>query len=354
MRYLVLVFVFLSVGLARADDEELPWTLGLDWSSDGRYIAVATSHGVHIRHSGDLSLHSVLGDKCILTAVWSNHGLNLAYSKGGDHRIILHNLESGDDSYLNFPSLYNPSGSIEASTPAQSIVWSPSDEFISAGRRQQIAVWTVESQEIRSDIRFWNLYPVDLAQVDWRPHGRQILSFSGNGLAIWDYYSGLLIDFIWNREGVSWPARWSPDGSMIAAGRGPVSVWKVNTSVPDDSWAEIGGERIQTLDLESARLFGLTWHPDSTKLAFIVNHYFENGLDFSRSGAVIWDLSADAVTVLPDVFNLRRSPVFKGIEWSPDGSRLAAMSSDGRVVIWETENYEVIAEYGGYRSLLDT
>ena len=354
MKRCILIIMLMVSGLVSADDHELPWTLGLDWSSDGQYIAVATSRGVHVHHSDDLSLHSVLDDKHILTAVWSNHGLDLAYSKGRDDRIVLHNLESGDESYLKFPSLHKPSSSFEHNPTAQSIVWSPSDRYLAAGRWQQIAVWTVESQETRSDIRFWNLYPTDLAQVDWRPHGTEILSFSGNGLAIWDYYTGHLVDFLWNTEGVNWPARWSPDGSMIAAGRGPVTVWQVNPNVPNDPWAEIGGERIHGFDIEAAQLYGLSWHPDSTKLALIVNHHDETGKDFSRDGAVIWDLSSDSVTILPDVFNLRRTPVFKGIEWSHDGSKLAAMSSDGRVVIWETDTFEVIAEYDRYRSLLDT
>lgn len=355
MRYLTVLIAFLCIGLAKADDEDLPWTTGLDWSSNGQYIAVATSRGVHIRQSEDLSLHSVLDDKYILTAVWSNQGLDLAYSKSGDPRIAVHSLESGDETYLTFPGLYRQSSTVRLrDSIAQSIVWSPTDEYLAAGRSQQIAVWNVKTQELQKQISLWNLYATELALIDWRPVGGHILSgFLMNGIAIWHYFTGTLVDFISNMDGVNWPARWSPDGNMIAAGSGPVSVWSVNPEFPDRALAEIGGERIHRLDIKSARLFGLSWHPDATKLAFIINHYGENGVDFSKSGALIWDLTSDTTIVLPNAFNLRRGPEDKAIEWSPDGSKLAAMSSDGRVVIWETETYEVIAEYDGYLSLVD-
>ena len=355
MKQIWIVIFCLCVGLVGADEEDLPWTNGLDWSSDGQFIAVATSHGVHIRHSEDLSLHSVLDDNYILTAVWSNHGLNLAYSKSGDPRIVVRSLESGDETYLTFPGLYRQSSTVKLRDAiAQSVVWSPTDKYLAAGRWQQIAVWNVKTQELRKQISLWNLYANDLALIDWRPDGGHILSgFLMNGIAIWHYFTGTLVDFISNMDGVNWPARWSPNGHMIAAGRGPVSVWSVNPEHADRALAEIGGERIHRLDHKDSRLFGLSWHPDSTKLAFIINRYGENGVDISKSGALIWDLNSDTFIVLPGAFNLRRGPDEKAIEWSPDGSKLAAMSSDGRVVIWETETYEIIAEYSGYLSLVD-
>ena len=227
MKLLATCVLCICIGLVNADIEDLPWTLGLDWSADGQYIAVATSRGVFVHHSDDLSLHSVLDNEHILTAVWSNHGLKLAYSQSGDARVVVHNLESGDETYLIFPSLYSPSGTVEHDTIAQSIVWSPSDEYLAAGRWQQIAVWKVRTQEIRKQISLWNLYATDLALIDWRPDSGHLLSgFLMNGFAIWHYYNGTLVDFIWNMDGVNWPARWSPDGNMIAAGTGPVTVWR--------------------------------------------------------------------------------------------------------------------------------
>lgn len=359
MRLLSIALLILCVCQANADDENLPWTLGLDWSADGQYITVATSRGVHIRHSDDLSLYSVLGDDHIITAVWSNRGHKIAYSKSGEPRIVMHNLESGSERYLTFPSLYRPSSTVEMrDSIAQSIVWSPSDKYLAAGRWKQIAVWNVYTQEMRELITLWNVY-VEAPQIDWRPQGGELLFDTMNGFAFWSPYTGLLVDFIWKywtSDGANWPARWSPDGNMFAAGRGPVTVWKVIPNAQVDSDREIGGEQIHRLDIDSNdsySLFGLSWHTDSTKLAFIKNGYDETGLNLSKSGALIWDLPSDTITVLPDVFNLRRSPVYKGIEWSPDGSKLAAMSSDGRIVIWETDTYDVIAEYAGYRSLLD-
>ena len=220
-----------------------------------------------------------------------------------------------------------------------------------AGR---IFIWEVESRRLYTEINFWHLYESGFTQVDWRPGGLDILSGSIlNGIAVWNHYTGILVDFIYNRLGGNRPARWSPDGNMIAAGSGPVTVWKVKPELPHDAWAEIGGERIHRLDYETGRLHGLSWHPDSTKLTFIVNQYENTGLDFSTDGALIWDLSSESTMLLPGVFIVDMTHTDKVIEWSPDGNKLAAISSDGRIVVWDAHTYEIVAEYTGYRSILD-
>ena len=96
--------------------------------------------------------------------------------------------------------------------------------------------------------------------------------------------------------------------------------------------------------------------PTLQKLAFVFLHA-ESGYppeaDFSRDGALIWDISTGATKLIPGVFLVETGPYSKAIEWSPDGNKLAAISSDGRIVIWETDSYQVIAEYDGYQSILD-
>ncbi|MCE2472441.1 MAG: hypothetical protein J4G18_11200, partial [Anaerolineae bacterium] len=93
-----------------------------------------------------------------------------------------------------------------------------------------------------------------------------------------------------------------------------------------------------------------------SKIAYVVTVYPEQDpedpSDFAGSHAAIWDLDTDMVVKLPGVFILEFYNSWDFIEWSPDGSKQASISSDGRIVIWDTNTYEVVAEYAGYRSNL--
>lgn len=354
LKRITCLVLFLTTCIASAYDEELPWTFGgLDWSSDGRYIAVGTSHGAHIHNSDDLSLNTVFGDGYVGGLAWSKSGLKLAYSQDAENQIVVQDLENGDKVDLVYPERPGDQAFL-----ASSIAWSPGNGSVAAGgARWQIVVWDVESRRIYTEISVFPLDPSGITQIDWRPGGVDIMSGSiSNGIAIWNFYTGYLIDFMWNTYGSNSPARWNSDGNMIAAGDNPINVWKVKPDRQHTAWDELGGELAHRLEYNLDRLFGLSWHPDSTKLAFVFSHSESGNLpepDFSRDGALIWDISSDSTVLLPGVFITEMTRTHKVIEWSPDGSRLAAISSDGRIVIWDAHTFEVAAEYAGYRSILD-
>ena len=102
---------------------------------------------------------------------------------------------------------------------------------------------------------------------------------------------------------------------------------------------------------------GPSWRPDSSKIAYVHTVHPkqdpQNASDFAGSHAAIWDLATDTVVKLPGVFIYQLYNVWDVIEWSPDGTKLASISSDGRIVIWDTSSYEIVAEYAGYRPILD-
>ena len=349
------IILFLTTCIANADDVEPPWTFGgLDWSSDGRYIAVGTSRGAHIHNSDDLSLFAVLGDGYVDSVAWSNKGLTLAFNDDAQGHIVLNDIAAGGKAHLLYPTMLSKQEEFRA----KSIVWGPGDSRLAAGCWcGAIGIWKVGEQDSGKLINVWPLYSTDTTQIDWRPGSVDIMSGSiVNGIAIWNYYMGNLMDFMWNTEGSNSPARWSPDGNMIAAGDNPINVWKVKPDRPHTAWDEIGGEIVYRLDYKLGRFRGLSWHPDSTKLAFVFSDgksVYQPEQDASRDGALIWDLSSDSTMLLPGVFIVDMTQTDNVIEWSPGGNRLAALSSDGRIVIWDTSSHKIVAEYDGYHSILD-
>ena len=352
MKPLGIIIIFLCAFLVRADVEERPMLWGsLDWSSDGRYIAVTTDKGVHIHNSDDLSLFKVLHDSLSTAIKWSNDGLRLAFASKDGMGVTVWDLRSEEGIHLTLPGVQDP-------VQITSIQWSPDSEAVAVAFEDEVQIHVLERSTVHSRRSFEAFRRLGWPQIDWRPGGTEILSGPFiNGMAITHRYTGMLIDYIWNMEPGNSPFRWSPDGNMIAAGGDPVSVWRVKPGNPYNEWGEIGGELVNRLDYEPGRLQGLSWHLNSSKLAFVFTHA-ESGYppkrDFSRDGALIWDKSTHRTILIPGVFVFDLFyHTHKVIEWSPDGSKLAALSSDGRIVTWEGDTYHLIAEYDGFRSILD-
>lgn len=336
MKKLIFSIVFLLSSLVSAQDERLPLLSGgLSWSSDGQYIAVV-SDGVNIHASDDLTKIRVLDESLFIQKVaWSNTDLRVAYDDHYAKRIVIWDLAKDERSEIQTVGI-------------EDIAWSPTDTFI-AGTTVgggAIVVWHSETGVETTSISLKHFKGFGSALFTWSPD-EQYIAFAGiaNGIAIFNAYTGDLVDFIWHQKATV-PIRWSPDGNLLAAG---VSIWKINRLRHHKAIDEFAGDILHTLPGGS----GLSWHPDSTKLAFIDTVWPQFPLDSTGSGAVIWDITSGTGVKLPGVFILdviRREGV---IEWSPDGSKLASISSDGRIVIWDTSTYAVVAEYTGYRSILD-
>ena len=339
------LIVVLMACMVSAHDEELPWLYGgLGWSADGQYIAVATSQGVRIHNSDDLSLVSVLDESTVVTTLdWSTEGLKIAYDSEYRNGIIVWDLETEQRLTLDAPG----------TAGITSIEWSPGGARIAAGHLlwPEIYIWNAESRALVEIIPLSLFSNLDYGHVEWSPDGRYLATGSiSRGLAIFDS-AYRFQDFRWNKSG-SRPTKWSPDGTMLAAGRDLIKIWEIHPEIHHRMIDEFIGDLVYVLD---GRFVGLSWHPDSEKLAFIDISADSAIVEGSRTRAAIWDIATDSVRRLPCVLVYWDYVDKDGkvISWSPDGIRLAAISNDGRIIIWNTITYEVVAEYDGYRSIVD-
>ena len=346
MKRFALIVIFLLSCVVAAQSDTKPWLLGdLSWSSDGRFIAVGTTAGVHIHASDNLEKLLVLDESLYVNNLaWSNTDLRIAYADHGGESIYIYDAATGQRSELRAEVFIDDLG------------WSATDTFIAAtlGNGGVIVKWRVETEIEETSISMNLFNMIGFPEFDWSPDEKYFaygkIAF---GFAIFDAYTGKFFDFMWHRKYIN-GVKWSPDGNLLATSGEGLMVWQINQKHhPHDSIDEFIGDLLY----ERPGGAGPSWHPDSSKIAYVVTVHPEqdpqDASDFAGSHAAIWDLASDTIVELPGVFIRQVYNIWDVIEWSPDGSKLASISSDGRIVIWDTSSYEIVAEYAGYQSILD-
>jgi WD40 repeat protein len=108
---------------------------------------------------------------------------------------------------------------------------------------------------------------------------------------------------------------WSPDGTMLASGGqdGAIYLWNPLTGA---SIEEIAKEN------EQDSLGFLDWSPDGYFLAYAGNQNYINGWNVDSREKTVFAQSQTGIT---------------GISWSPDDTKLANSSTDGKVTVWDRQ-----------------
>ena len=155
------------------------------------------------------------------TLDWSPDGRFIAV--GGRDSPVVEVLDArtgGVAATLTPPSALRPSGLLDA-TSVWVVRWSPDGTRIAVGGGEGFPgpgwVWIFDPHgDLLED---WEAHPVLVIGLSWSPDSQRIATAGGSAAAVWDAASGRQLWYVANASAGD-GADWSPDGAVIAYGRG--------------------------------------------------------------------------------------------------------------------------------------
>lgn len=279
-------------------DAELSILLALEAISESRFAKVPVPSQVqdalhkaiqNSRIQYTLAKHS--GD--VIAVTYSPDGKLLA-TASSDKKVILWEVETGKE----LMTLHGHSLGLE------DIAFSPDGRFLAtASNDKSVKLWNpLNGQELRSLTGFTDV----IWKISFSADSKFLATAGNETVNIWDINTGQSILIL---EGQHAPVAFSPLGKYLATSGddGTTQLWDA------DSWQEY-------LSLPFAAN-ALAFSPDEERLVTAMEEL------------KVWDVLTGEELMTTTEFNA----VVVGVEYSPDGSQLAAGSQDGTVGIWDSQ-----------------
>ncbi len=298
------------------------------------FLAVGTTSGVFIHDAQDLLQIDHFAEYLIVGGLdWSINNLIAVGSKDGI-------LEIWDTRTRK--RVYELSGSEHIS----SVVWSPDGNLLATGGYDATSrVWDAQSGEL---VYASEKVEYHLDSRGWSPDSQFIVSSiygsTPRDITIWDANTGDVLR-VWPGQLVGSDLEWSPDGQFVAEnGSNRINLWQAST-----------GEIAENIVVgENVSVHSVDWHPHLSRLASLSRFSVKkDGDQCFTYKTQIWDLTSGETTLVShDAILTFDSSTNNALAWSPNGSRLAAISDNGKVYIWDVSDIARSIAYEGYASML--
>ena len=321
---------------------------GLAWSQDGSTLSSGHTNGLIVLWDAETGMERLRlqgHTDAIWEVKWSPDNTRIA-SASEDGTIRIWDAETGQQQM----KLTGHLGAV------RSVVWSPDGKhLVSGGEDASVRIWDAETGE---NVRILSAHTNLIRNVDWSQDGRLIMSQSpfDRTIKVWDATSGSFLYQL--RNFTARFAAFSPSGNQILTDdynkHGFVYVWNLPTSSqvlpglnspqtlgafsPDGSFIASGGGPVNVFDADTreqvAELYGGgwgQWSPDSTRVVLITDTT-TMGIFDARSGEQLQD------------FQLRNDMWALTAGWSTDGKYVAGtgwvVGDEYNVQIWDAETGE--------------
>jgi serine/threonine protein kinase/Tol biopolymer transport system component len=205
------------------------------------------------------------------------------------------------------------------------LAWSPDSKRVaSTSFDKTVRIWDAATGNVLFTYRGHAAHVNALA---WSPDGRRIASASDDyTVQVWDVANGTLLFTYRGHVAQVTTLAWSPDGLHLASGSSDKTV---------QIWNTTSGRGIYTFDAHTDRVNMLAWSPDGRRIASgstdkkvqVWDPWKEH-----KSKFLTYLLSSSRGQFTYTGHSARVS----GVSWSPDGKRIASVSNDKTVQVWDS------------------
>jgi WD40 repeat protein len=311
---------------------------GASYSPDANFIAsVSKDNTLKIWQPNGLLLRSIPHPHALM---------DLAISRDSQQIVTV-----GDDSQVR---VWNPQGQqlnprLERRNNSDKFIRvaiTPDARYIAAATNTdsqdaEVIIWKVSSGKIFKTLKF----PDDLSSPSDRTHSFRDLKFSTDGkylaaastdttIKVWDWQTNLTPKILRGHHDWVYSISFSRDGKwLISSGGGSDKNLKV--------W-QVSGDKFQlkkTINLAHNDAFFVTFNPNNRQLATVGS---------GDSTLKLWDFeriiaSPNSTLSMNELGNILLTTIvtnqsaYKGINYSPDGNRIALAAVNYQVTIWEPD-----------------
>jgi WD40 repeat protein len=313
---------------------------GMAFSPDGRRLAairLGGGVGVWDVGSGQEVRSFTCGPDMARCVALSPDGRLLA--AGGSHgRVLLWDTGSSGEEVR---ALEGHSGEVKA------VAFSPDGRLLaSAGEDRMVRLWDVPAGK---EVRALRGHTSVVMSVAFSPDGRRLASGGDTTVRLWDVAEGQEVRALKACAGGVWKVAFSPDGALLAsAGTDAAMLARTYLVAPDKQglpasprsetvirlWDAHSGQEVRALQGQfSVPVYGLDFSPDGRRLA-----------SSDATGMVrVWDVrSGQAVGVYKG-----HTSFVPGVVFSPDGQRLASVGGGG-LKLWDARNSQGVRVFHGH------
>jgi WD40 repeat protein len=286
------------------------------WSQDGRLASASLDSTVIVwdLDAGQPDETFDRHESAVRSVSWSDDG-RLASASADNTVIAWRPLASRNAGIAGGEAVQTLSGH---GSPVYNVAWSKDGRLASGSGNGTLFIWDLDTGQPDKTLQegFGDFGERGILALAWSGDGWLAYSFSRT-VKVWDLDSELP-DLELPGQTQAWALAWSGDGRLVSSSGNPGSraiyVWDVSEML--DSNLETG-EPSKFLRSDSAGSRSLAWSPDG-RLASV-----------SRDGTVVvWDLESEKP--------LHTLEGHGGVAWSADG-HLASASADNTVIVWDLE-----------------